>query len=82
MSKAAEKFDVDELVKTFNQKFPVGSTVRWRSLNSDKCPYREYTVMCEATNHFGTPITWFREKTGMVCISAGFVDYDNYENHD
>lgn len=66
---------VNELVEKFNEQFPVGSTVGWRSIDSDKMPHRDYTVQFAAVNHHGQPVAWFKERTGMVSIEPRFVDY-------
>lgn len=67
----------EETVEKFNERFPVGAIVRWRSVASDKMPRREYTVQYAAINHYGNPVAWFAEKSGMVSVAADFVDYEN-----
>lgn len=62
-------------VQKFNDRFPIGSTVSWRSIASDKCPYRDYTVLYQATVHHGLPVAWFAEKSGMVSVEPKHVDY-------
>jgi hypothetical protein len=68
------------LVEKFNEQFPVGSSVRWRSIASDKAAYREYTVHAAARLQHGQPVTWFVEKSGMVSIEPQFVDYGSNLN--
>jgi len=68
--------DAAATVEKFNQQFPVKSTVKWRSIASDKCPHKEYTVFAPAEVRHGQPVTWFYEKSGMVSIEPEFVDYE------
>ena len=69
--------ETQKTVDKFNQKFPVGATVRWRSVGKPGVPYREYTVQHAACNHNGTAVAWFAERTGMVSVEPAFVDYEN-----
>lgn len=65
----------EEIVEKFNTQFPIGSTVGWRSISSDKVPFKEYTVRTTAIVQHGQPVVWFHEKSGMVSIEPRFVDY-------
>lgn len=66
----------EEIVEKFNEQFPIGSTVKWRSISSDKVPYKQYTVRTSAVVQHGQPVVWFHEKAGMVSIEPRFVDYN------
>lgn len=68
---------VEHLINEFNEKFPVGASVRWRAIGKDGVPYRVYTVLYSAVDHNGKPVAWFRERSGMVPVDRNFVDYGN-----
>jgi hypothetical protein len=65
----------ENLVEKFNEMFPPGSTVRWRSIGKENVPFREYTVLYAAADHNGTPVAWFKERTEMCSVEPAFVDY-------
>lgn len=65
----------DKLVEIFNSLFPVGSTVRWRSIGKDSVPFQNYTVRGKAINNHGSAVCWFHERSGMCSIEPQFVDY-------
>lgn len=71
----AKNYDADQTVEKFNEQFPVGATVRWRSIANDKMPFQEYTVDLPARNQNGQAVAWFRERSGMVSVEPQFVDY-------
>ncbi len=73
--------EVNEQVERFNKQFPEGSKVRWRSVGREGVEYKEYTVAYAALNQGDQAVAWFKEKSGCVCISEHFVDF-NMENYD
>lgn len=70
-----ENLSCDELIALFNEKFPVGASVRWRHAPSDAVPHRVYTVRYEARKHSGQGVVFFVEKSGFASISPKQVDY-------
>lgn len=74
--------DTKTLIEKFNNYFPVGATVRWRSVNHPNYSHKEYTVKTRAYDHFGQPVTFLEGHRGFVSIEPGFVDYEYLENLD
>lgn len=65
----------EKLVEKFNEIFPVGSTVMWRSIAIESVEHQPFTVISKATLLNGQPIVCFAEKHGYVSIEPVFVDY-------
>jgi hypothetical protein len=64
------------LIEKFNQRFPVGSMVFWRSVNHRAYEHRVYTVRMAAFDHHGTAVCFFNERRGICSVEPGFVDYE------
>lgn len=68
--------ELEHLIQVFNNKFPKGSRVMWRSVASEAAEYHPFTVQVSARIQNGMAVCWFIEKSGMVSIDPAFVDYE------
>lgn len=64
-----------DLVKNFNEKYPVGSTVMWRSVSHEAYPHLQYEVREPAIWMNGQAVCWLKGKAGCVSIEPQFLDY-------
>lgn len=72
----AQRYDADRFIKKFNEQFPVGSTVMWRSVGMKEYPYKEYEVRTAAfTSSSGEPVTYVKGIIGYVSVLEDFVKY-------
>ena len=65
----------ENYVELFNRKFPPGSQVQWRPVASSSTPFRKYTVRYKAEDFNGQAVAWFKERTGLVGVEPGYIDY-------
>jgi hypothetical protein len=63
------------LIKRFNELYPVGSQFKWRPVASDQSPYQLMTVRFPAYDMNGQAVAFANEKSGCISISDQFVDY-------
>jgi len=63
------------LVQKFNEMFPVGGLVYWRSIGADSVSHLVYTVEAPACIQNDQAVAWLEERSGMVSIEENFVDY-------
>ena len=68
----------DDLVRIFNEMFPVGSVVLWRSVGKDLAgnEHHSYVVASPAFNSYGNAVVFFQGKSGFCSIEPQFVKYD------
>ena len=72
----AQAYDAEQLVKKFNDLYPVGSKVTLRKISVKKCPYIECTVKAPAfVSRSSEPVAFFNEISGYFDISPDFVKY-------
>lgn len=71
MKKEIER--ISRLVGKFNERFPVGSKVNWRS--HSRLEYKEMTVKYKAIIQNGQAVCWFDEKSSCCSIEPEFVEY-------
>ena len=62
------------IVKWFNKFHPVGSTVYWRSINSETVPFQKMTVQSEAYETNSSPVCFFKEKSGFCSVEPQFLE--------
>ena len=69
-----------ELVTTFNSRFPVGADVLVRKVSLEGFPYTSYQVRYPAyVSNSGEPVAFFEGITGYFSISPEFVRYETQE---
>jgi hypothetical protein len=72
----AKIYDAQQLVKKFNQLFPIGSKVMVKKTNTKTCPQEEFTVKSEAfVSCCSEPVCFFNEISGHFSIDTKFVKY-------
>lgn len=71
-----------DLINKFNDLFPVGAKVFWRSYAHDAYPHKEYEVRHEAYDMNGQPVAFLKGKAGCVSIEPEFVDYNRTNQPD
>lgn len=71
----------ERLVKQFNELFPVGSTVLWRSVADDAFEHKPFKVEAPAFLSNGNPVAFLESKSSYVSISPAFVDYVSSKAH-
>lgn len=69
----------NQIVKTFNKQFPVGSKCFWRNVGMDGVPYDQVTVKIAAWLEHGNPVAMFEEKRGYCSVGTKFVHYEKGE---
>lgn len=65
-----------ELIEKFNEKFPVGAKVYWRSVAYDTYPHRIFEVRGAAFDMNGQAVAFLKGKAGCVSIEPQFLNYD------
>jgi hypothetical protein len=74
------KAEAQRWVNKFNEQFPVGTKLEWRSLASERQPYVKVTVSAPAfitgVGKFCTPVAYFLERSGYCSVSPDFAKYD------
>lgn len=65
--------ELEKIVKDFNDKYPVGSTVLWRSTTKSE-DYQEMVVKREAYVTNGhSAVAFFENESGYCCIEPRFI---------
>jgi hypothetical protein len=81
----------EDLIEKFNEKFPVGARVFWRSCAHESYPHGAYEVRGVAFDMNGQAVAFLKGRAGAVSIEPQFVDYENipgpienepFENYD
>lgn len=66
----------ERMVAEFNDRFPVGSVVLWRSASIPEEPFKPYKVRSAAyLNNGKTPVVFLEGKSGFVSIEPEFLNY-------
>lgn len=61
------------IVRQFNETYPVGSTVLWKSVALEDAPAEKVTVNCKAYMHYGMPVVFFNEKPAFCSIEPEHI---------
>ena len=71
-----EKLRVQLIVKSFNDKYPIGSKVNWRPVADDEgvTPYLSLTTRSAAiVSNSGQAVVFFKERSGYCSIEPIFI---------
>lgn len=73
-SQLIDLLKVELIVKRFNENYPVGSKVGWRSVALDSFPYNIYEVSSPAfITSSNYPVVFFKDKLGYCSIEPKFI---------
>lgn len=67
--------NTQDLINKFNEKYPIGSKVMWRSVNHPAYEHKQYEVREPAYLMTGRAVAFLKDKAGCVSIAPEFVDY-------
>lgn len=65
----------NEIIERFNNLYPVGSKVQYRTVSMNGFPFKEGTVRDAAYINEGNPVAFLEEVRGFLCITPDFIKY-------
>jgi len=63
----------EQIVQEFNDKYPIGSEVKWTPISNNKNLAKTYKVKTSAFTHFNNAVAFLEGKPGFVSIEPQFI---------